>query len=150
MSFHFPACSSEASLCYLQSDSGLTFWWTYIYIYIYISIVYYFHLKYRCVPKIGFSTDISIDIVIGMLTDIFIDISIDMFIGSSIGIDILRRRREEEGVDFFLKSSNSNLKGGEQMKKQASRGPSFQPFQPDRCLLLSIDSNKLFHKLLLE
>ena len=36
-------------------------------------IVLHFLLKYRCVPKIGFSADISIDISI----DIFIVISID-------------------------------------------------------------------------
>ena len=53
-------------------------------------IFLHFLQKYRCVPKIGFSADISIvifiDIFIDILTDIFIDISIDIFIDISIGI----------------------------------------------------------------
>ena len=38
-----------------------------------------FHLKYRCVPKIGFSAEISIDIFIVIFIVIFIDISIEIF-----------------------------------------------------------------------
>ena len=44
----------------------------------------YFLQKYRCVPKIGFSADISIDVSI----DIFIHILIDTFIDVSIDISI--------------------------------------------------------------
>ena len=58
---------------YLKSGSRLTFF----------IIFLHFLQKYRCVPKIGFSADISIDIFI----DIFIDILADIFI--DISIDIL-------------------------------------------------------------
>ena len=57
-------------------------------------IFLHFLQKYRCVPKIGFSADISIDIFIDIfidiLADIFIDISIDIFIDilTDIFIDI--------------------------------------------------------------
>ena len=60
------------------------------------SIVVYLKLcsrltKYRCVPKIGFSADISIDILIDISIDIFIDILTDIFIDIFIdmSIDIL-------------------------------------------------------------
>ena len=46
-----------------------------------------FFQKCRCVPKIGFPADISIDV----LTDVSIDISID------VSTD---KEEEEEGVDF--------------------------------------------------
>ena len=84
--------------------------------------------------------DISIDILIDILTDIFIDISIDIFIdiltdifidmfidiSIDIFIDILTyilTDKEEgggrkEGVDFFLKSKNPNLKGGQKKRTQ--------------------------------
>ena len=64
--------------------------------------------KYRCVPKIGFSADISIDI--------FIDISIDILIGICVDVLIDRGREEEgrsEGVDLFLKSNSPTPTGGE-------------------------------------
>ena len=48
----------------------------------------HFRQKYRCVPKIGFSADISIDICVG--------ISIDIFIGMS-SVILLTRRRKERG-----------------------------------------------------
>ena len=66
-------------------------------------IFLHFLQKYRCVPKIGFSADISIDIFIDIsidilidtLIDIFFDISIDIFIG--ICIDILTDKEEGRG-----------------------------------------------------
>ena len=95
----------------------------------------HFLQKYRCVPKIGFSADISIDIFIDIsidilidtLIDIFFDISIDIFFDISIDIfigiciDILTDKEEgrggkewrSEGVDFFLKSNNPTPEGGE-------------------------------------
>ena len=69
---------------YLKLGSRLTFF----------VIFLHFLQKYRCVPKIGFSADISIDIFIDIfidiLTDIIIDISIDIFIDilTDIFIDI--------------------------------------------------------------
>ena len=92
----------------------------------------HFLQKYRCVPKIGFSADISIDILIyiyidiyidifidisiDILTDIFIDIFIDIL--TDIFIDILTDkegggRKERKGVDLFLKSNNPTPTGGE-------------------------------------
>ena len=63
---------------------------------------FHFLQKYRCVPKIGFSADISIDI--------FVDISIDISIGKFIDmlIDILTdkeegRGRKEERSGLLLK-----------------------------------------------
>ena len=78
---------------YLKLGSRLTFF----------VIFLHFLQKYRCVPKIGFSADISIDISIG--------ISIDML------IDILTGKEEGGGggVDFFLKSNNPTPEGGEQL-----------------------------------
>ena len=59
---------------YLKSGSRLTCF----------VIFLHFLQKYRCVPKIAFSADISIDIFIDISVDIsidiVIDISIDMFI----------------------------------------------------------------------
>ena len=75
--------------------------------------VIFFHAlqKYRCVPKIGFSADISIDM--------FIDISIDNLI--DILIDILTDKEEgggrREGVDFFLRSNNSTPSAGEKARE---------------------------------
>ena len=57
-------------LVYLKSGSRLTCFLIFL----------HFLQKYRCVPKIAFSADISIDI--------FIDISIHFFIGISIDISI--------------------------------------------------------------
>ena len=81
-------------------------------------IFLYFLQKYRCVPKIGFSADISIDvsidIYIDILIDILIDISIDIYI--DILIDILTDKEEgggKRGVDFFLRSNNPTPTGGE-------------------------------------
>ena len=55
-------------------------------------IFLHFLQKYRCVPEIGFSADISIDvsidIFIDILIDAFIDISIDILIDISIDISI--------------------------------------------------------------
>ena len=48
--------------------------------------------KYRCVPKIGFPADISIDV----LTDVSIDIS----------IDVSTDKEEEEGRSGLLLKSN--------------------------------------------
>ena len=60
-----------------------------------------FSHNHRCVPKIGFSADISIDIFIDIfidiLTDIFIDISIDILVDISIDILIDILTDEEEG-----------------------------------------------------
>ena len=145
---------------YLKSGSRLTC----------VLIFLCFLQKYRCVPKIVFSADISIgifidisidvfivisidisidifiwmyicssidifidiyidvfldipiDTFIDMVIDMFTDISIDMFtdisIGISIGISIdiyidILTGKEEEGVDFFLKSNNPTPTGGE-------------------------------------
>ena len=52
-------------------------------------IFLHFLQKYRCVPKIGFSADISIDISFG--------ISIDIFIGMSIAILLTFIDKEEGG-----------------------------------------------------
>ena len=64
-------------------------------------IFLHFLQKYRCVPKIGFSADISIDIFfdifIDILTDIFIDISIDILVDISIDISIDILTDKEEG-----------------------------------------------------
>ena len=60
---------------------------------------------------------------IDMLTDICIDISIDILIDISIDsfIDILIDKEEgggrKEGVDFFLKSNNLNLRVGTSYKE---------------------------------
>ena len=121
-------------IVYLKSGSQLTFF----------VIFLYFLQKYRCVPKIGFSADIFIDIYIDIIIDIsidiftdisidifidiFVDISIDIFIDilTDIFIDIFigiyieivtdkeEGRRGKEGVDFFLKFSNPTPTGGEQ------------------------------------
>ena len=102
---------------YLKSGSRLTFFLIFL----------HFLQKYRCVLKIGFSADISIniflvifivissDISIDISTVIFIDISIVTFI--DIHIDILtfidKEEEEEEGVDLFLKSNDPTPEGGE-------------------------------------
>ena len=78
---------------YLKLGSRLTFF----------VIFLHFLQKYRCVPKIGFSADISIDIsidifidiCIDIFIDICIDISFDIFIG--ICIDILTDKEEGRG-----------------------------------------------------
>ena len=113
---------------YLKLSSRLTFF----------VIFLHFLQKYRCVPKIGFSADISIDIFtdisIDISIDIFIDICIDIFIDICIDIsfdiligicvdiliDILRREEEwrSEGVDLFLKSNNPTPTGGEKRIKK--------------------------------
>ena len=54
-------------------------------------ISFHFLQKYRCVPKIGFPADISIDV----LTDVSIDISIDVSTDKEE-----EEEEEEEGVDF--------------------------------------------------
>ena len=78
---------------YLKLGSRLTFF----------VIFLHFLQKYRCVPKIGFSADISIDIFIDTLIDIFFDMSIDIFIDISIDIfigiciDILIGKEEGRG-----------------------------------------------------
>ena len=73
----------------------------------YVAFPYGFLLKYRCVPKTGFSADIltdifvdifidiSIDNFIDILIDIFIDILTDIFI--DISIDILTDKEEGGG-----------------------------------------------------
>ena len=89
----------------------------------------HFLQKYRCVPKIGFSADISIDvsidIFIDMLIEAFIYISIDILIDISIDmltdtfIDMLTDKEEggggkgRKGVDHSLKSNNPTPTGGE-------------------------------------
>ena len=90
----------------------------------------HFLQKYRCVPKIGFSADISIDVSIDIFIDIYIDILIDVsidiyieiltdifiYIFIDISIDILDwqgGRKEKEGVDLFLKSNDPTPEGGE-------------------------------------
>ena len=102
----------RSTVVYLKLGSRLTFFCVFL----------HFLQKYRCVPKIGFSADISIDILIyiyidiyidifidisiDILTDIFIDIFIDIL--TDIFIDILTDkegggRRKEEGSGPFLK-----------------------------------------------
>ena len=63
----------------------------------------HFLQKYRCVPKIGFSADNSIDIFIDIFIGIFIDICIDICM--DMLIDILTGKEEEEGrrSGLFLK-----------------------------------------------
>ena len=63
---------------YLKSGSRLTFFLIFL----------HFLQKYRCVLKIGFSADISINIFIDIFIDISIDISIVIFIYMSIVIFI--------------------------------------------------------------
>ena len=53
-------------------------------------IFLHFLQKYRCVPKIGFSADISIDILIDISIDILIGICVDVLIDKEEG-----RRKEE-------------------------------------------------------
>ena len=85
--------------------------------------------KYRCVLKIWFAADISINIFIVIFIAIFIGISIDIstviFIDISIvtfidiHIDILTfidKEEEEEGVDLFLKSNDPTPEGGEKLR----------------------------------
>ena len=77
---------------YLKSGSRLTFF----------IIFLHFLQKYRCVPKIGFSAESSIDIFIGIF--------IGMFYGISIVILLTFIDKEEEGrkdgVDLFIKSND--------------------------------------------
>ena len=85
---------------YLKSGSRLTFFLIFL----------HFLQKYRCVLKIGFSADISINIFIDIFIDISIDISIVIFIYISIvifidiHIDILtfidkeEKEKEEEWI----------------------------------------------------
>ena len=85
---------------YLKSGSRLT----------YFIIFLHFLQKYRCVPKIGFWADISIDI--------FMCISIDMFISSSIVIYLAFIDNEEgggrkEGADLISKSNDPTPEGRE-------------------------------------
>ena len=85
--FDFAVCGGV--LCRFAYDRGL------------FSVIFlHFLQKYRCVPKIGFSADISIDIFIDISIDIsidiFIDISIDILIGICVDILIDILRREEE------------------------------------------------------
>ena len=63
---------------YLKSGSRLTF---------FLIFLHFLH-KYRCVLKIGFSADISINILNDNFIYIFIDISIVIFIDMSIVIFI--------------------------------------------------------------
>ena len=70
----------------------------------------------------GISIDVFVDMFINISTvisiDILIGVSIDMFVETFIYISTRRREEEgrKEGVDFFLKSNNPNLKGGETSK----------------------------------
>ena len=61
-------------------------------------IFLHFLHKYRCLPKIGFSADISIDIFIDVSIDICIDISIDILTDKEEGGG--RKEGRKEGVDF--------------------------------------------------
>ena len=54
----------------------------------YIAFPYGFLLKYRCVPKTGFSADILTDIFVDIFIDISIDISIDNLIDILIDISL--------------------------------------------------------------
>ena len=81
-----------------------------------LSSVIFLHFlqKYRCVPKIGFSadisidilTDISIDISIAVSIDIFIDISIDILIDTSIDILI------DISIDILIDILTDKEEGG--------------------------------------
>ena len=91
-------------------------------------IFLHFLQKYRCVPKIGFSADISIDvsidIFIDILIDAFIDISIDILI--DISIDIFIDILTDILIDIFtgggkqwdshIKSNNPNRRVGKKQK----------------------------------
>ena len=86
---------------------------------VFSAIFLHFLQTYRCVPKIGFSADISIEVSIDIFIDISIDILIDISIDISIDvlIDILTDKEEgggrKEGVGFFLKTCNPTPTSGE-------------------------------------
>ena len=73
------------------------------YIYHFLS----FFQKCRCVPKIGFPADISIDSSIDMSIDNFIDILIDIFIDIviDISIGILIGMSIDISIDIFIDTS---------------------------------------------
>ena len=101
--------SLRSIVVYPKSGSRLSF---------FVNVLHFLQ-KYRCVPKIGFSADISIDVSIDIFIDILIDILIDISIDISIDIliDILTDKEEggerKEGAGFFLKSNNPTPTGGE-------------------------------------
>ena len=69
ISWDFRFCGSVAPFQFKLNRRGL------------FSVIFlHFLQKYRCVPKIGFSADISIDVSIDIFIDLLIDILIDMFI----------------------------------------------------------------------
>ena len=71
---------------YLKSGSRLTCFLMFL----------HFLQKYRCVPEIAFSADISIDIFIDISIDMFIDIYIESLVGISIDTFI------EIYIDIFV------------------------------------------------
>ena len=97
----FPFIFFKSIVVYLKLGSRLTF-----------SCIYAcsccFHLKYRCVPKVGFSadslTDILIDIFIGSSIDVSIDISINISIDNSVDmfIDIYIDMFIGISIDIFI------------------------------------------------
>ena len=97
-------------------------------VYFLISFLHFLQ-KYRCVPKIGFSADIFpstsfiffrriiVYLKIGFSTDIPIDIFLLTFllkfVLTFLLTFLLTRRGKEEGVDFSLKSDDPTPEGGE-------------------------------------
>ena len=96
---------------YLKSGSRLAFWWIYVF-------SYCFHLEYRCVPKIEFSSDILLDISIDILTDISIDILTDILLDISIdiltdiSIDILTDILTDISIDISIDILTDKEEGG--------------------------------------
>ena len=63
------------------------------------TLVYCFHLKHRCVPKIGLPADISLEMFIEMSIDMFIDISVDIL--TDMSIDMLIDMFADISIDMF-------------------------------------------------
>ena len=106
----------QSIVVYLKLGSRLTFLLTFDSISLLFGLRYVislqFLLKYRCIPKTGFSADISLDIFTGIsifywhFTGISIDINvIDIF------IDVKEQVRRRSGL--LLKLEQPNLEGEE-------------------------------------
>ena len=70
--------------------------------------------KYRCVPRIESSADISIDVSIDIVSDILIDASIDISIDMSIDIltDIFIDMLIDISIDMFIGILTAKEEGG--------------------------------------
>ena len=77
----------------------------------FVTLSFTFLQKYRCVPKIGFSADMSIDMFNNISIDILIGICVDVLIDKEEGRGVKEWR--SEGVDLFLKSDNPTPTGVE-------------------------------------